>query len=163
MQKGGLIQVSSWLSAVIACAALPPLYIFIQSKYPFSAENVDRYLIVNTLLTLCSGLTGGIGVALLANPASFVSVMTAFLVVMAYSTGAVISHGYYLPSYFAAAGAALLVYSISVTMAGLNLGYGSGLQRLSRCFRSFFWPSIPTALLCRILWHEGSSFRWSIN
>ena len=120
-----------WLVAILAVASLPTLYIFVQSRHPFSADNIDRYLFANTLATLCSGLTWGIGMAAVANPSSFTSAMITFLVIMAYSTGAIISHGYYLPSYLAAAGSALLVYGFSVSMSGPSSGFGFGIAAIA--------------------------------
>ena len=44
-----------WLAAVVAVAALPPLYLYVQAKHPFSVENIDRYLFANTLSALGFG------------------------------------------------------------------------------------------------------------
>ncbi|MCG8593557.1 MAG: hypothetical protein MI785_04185, partial [Kiloniellales bacterium] len=119
-----------WLIAILACAALPFIYIAVQSRYPFSPQNIDRYLFANALSCLCSGLTWGTGMGLLADGASFITVMFTFLIVMGYSTGAVISHGLYLPSYLSAAGTALLIYGLSVISRGDAPGFGFGIAAL---------------------------------
>jgi signal transduction histidine kinase/FixJ family two-component response regulator len=119
-----------WLTAIVGCAALPAVYMMVQTRYPISVTNVRRYLLANSLSALCTGLTWGIGMVLLTDLSSFVSIMVTFLVVMAFSTAAIISHGVYPPSYMAAAGTALLTYGTYLTASAPTPGYGFGLVAL---------------------------------
>ncbi|MEX3008505.1 ATP-binding protein [Hoeflea sp. TYP-13] len=107
-----------WLVAVAAAACMPFAYIAIQKKYPFNADNIRKYLLFNSFNALVSGIVWGVGMVVLTDVSSDISIAITILAIFAYSTAAIVSHGAFPRSYAAAAGSALLIYgTFLITMA----------------------------------------------
>ena len=106
-----------WVASVAAVNCLPFVYIAIQRRHPFNTRNIRKYLLLNTFNALASGLVWGSGMVVLTNVTQNFSIGISFIVIFAYSTAAIVSHGAFPRSYAAAAGTASLIYGIYLIAA----------------------------------------------
>ena len=96
---------------------MPFVYIAVQRRYPFDPGNIDKYLFFNSMNALTSGIVWGCGMVVLTNVSSNFSMAITVMVIFAYSTAAIVSHGAFPRSYTAAAGTASLIYGIFLIAA----------------------------------------------
>ncbi|MEM6462173.1 MAG: hybrid sensor histidine kinase/response regulator [Pseudomonadota bacterium] len=100
----------AWLFAVFCATVFVFAYLVIQKRYPFNPDNVRKYLLFNTFNAFASGAVWGIGMVVLSDTSSNLSVIECCIVIFCYSTAAIASHGVFPRSYFAAAGSASLIF-----------------------------------------------------
>ncbi len=105
-----------WLIALFATAFLPFAYILLEKKFPFSRSNIDRFLALNTANAFAAGLAWGVGMVVLTDLSSDLSIAITFLIIFAFATAAIISHGSFPRSFIAATAPALLIYGTFLTL-----------------------------------------------